>query len=53
MDNRSKIKIIYKIPHGFYSGGCYFKVAPTITVSAWQENNFFVWIKPKQDNIQK
>lgn len=44
MDSRNKIKFIYKIPHGYYPGGAYFKYAPTVNSSAWSANNLLVWI---------
>lgn len=40
----NKMKFIYKIPHGYFSGGAYFKYSPTITSSAWDGNHFLVWI---------
>ena len=41
------MKFIYKIPHGYFSGGAYFKYAPTVNSSAWSANNLLVWITPK------
>lgn len=32
--------IIYQRPHGFNSGGLKFKKSPSITTSAWEQNNF-------------
>lgn len=45
------MKFIYKIPHGFYSGGGYFKVAPTVNASAWKENNLLIWIEENGEKI--
>ncbi len=47
MDSRDMMKFIYKIPHGYFPGGAYFKYAPTVNSSAWSANNLLVWIIPK------
>lgn len=47
MDSRNMMKFIYKIPHGYFPGGAYFKYAPTVNSSAWSANNLLVWITPK------
>lgn len=44
---RDKMKFIYKLPHGYFPGGAYFKYAPTVNSSAWSANNLLVWITPK------
>ncbi len=43
---KKKVKFIYKIPHGFFRGGAFTRYAPTVTNSAWSENNLFVSIMP-------
>ena len=43
------MKFIYKITHGYFSGGgTYFKYAPTVNSPAWSANNLLVWIEPKR-----
>lgn len=36
------MKLIYKIPHGFFRGAAFFRICPTVNRSAWNENNFLV-----------
>ena len=45
--DKIKMKFIYKLPHGYFPGGAYFKYAPTVNSSAWSANNLLVWITPK------
>lgn len=42
------MKFIYKIPHGYFNGGTYFKYTPTVNASAWDDNNLLICIEPKQ-----
>lgn len=41
------MKFIYKLPHGYFPGGAYFKYAPTVNSSAWSANNLLVCVTPK------
>lgn len=42
------MKFIYKLPHGYFPGGGYFKYAPTVNASAWVNNNLLICVEPKR-----
>lgn len=44
------MKFIYKIPHGYFRGGAFFKYTPTVNASGWCDNNFLVWIEPRTND---
>lgn len=48
--DKTKMKFIYKLPHGYFNGGGYFKYAPTVNASAWANNNLLICVEPKQSN---
>lgn len=41
------MKFIYRLSHGYFNGGGYFRYAPTITSSAWACNNYLICVNPK------
>lgn len=45
------MKFIYKIPHGYFSGGAYFKYATTVNSSAWSDNNLLICLEPNGEKI--
>lgn len=45
------MKFIYKLPHGYFPGGGYFKYAPTVNCSAWSANNLLVCVMPKDTSL--
>lgn len=45
MQNK-RLTFIYKLPHGYFDGGGYFRYAPTVNSSGWGDNNFLAWVEP-------
>lgn len=43
-----QMTFVYAPARGYFGGGGYFKHSPAVTASAWQNNNFLVWIELKR-----
>ena len=44
----TNVRFLYKLPHGFFKGKAFKRIAPTVNASAFAEDNLFTWIEPKR-----